>query len=201
MEGRRAELRRLVLTEELITLPQIVRELVEAQHRTEERVNQLIQQVERLVEVQLRMGTDVERLKGSDLERRYRERGHAYFSRLVRRAHVLSGDELIALLDEAVAGGQLSEEESDEILQADVVVRGRRREDGAEVYLVVEVSWGVGISDVQRASQRAALLSRTGTPTLPVVAGYWVTPEAQEPARALRVWQVTDGSVIPPEAE
>lgn len=204
----RAELRRLVLTEDLLTLPQIVRELVEAQRRTEERVNQLTQQVEqlthqveRLVEVQLRMGTDVERLKGSDLERRYRERGHAYFSRLVRRAHVLSGDELISLLDEAVAGGQLSEEESDEILQADVVVRGRRREDGAEVYLVVEVSWGVGISDVQRASQRAALLSRTGTPTLPVVAGYWVTPEAQEPARALRVWQVTDGSVIPPEAE
>ena len=197
----RAELRRLVLTEELLTLPQIVRELVEAQHRTEERVNQLIQQVERLVEVQLRMGTDVERLKGSDLERRYRERGHAYFSRLVRRAHVLSGDESIALLDEAVAGGQLSEEESDEILQADVVVRGRRREDGAEVYLVVEVSWGVGISDVQRASQRAALLSRTGTPTIPVVAGYWVTPEAQEPARALRVWQVTDGSVIAPDAE
>jgi len=204
----RAELRRLVLTEELLTLPQTVRELVEAQHRTEERVNQLTQQVEqltqqveRLVEVQLRMGTDVERLKGSDLERRYRERGHAYFSRLVRRAHVLSGDELIALLDETVAAGQLSEEESDEILQADVVIRGRRREDGAEVYLVVEVSWGVGISDVQRASQRAALLSRTGTPTLPVVAGYWVTPEAQEPARALRVWQVTDGSVIPPEAE
>ena len=202
----RAELRRLVLTEELLTLPQTVRELVEAQHRTEERVNQLTQQVEqltqqveRLVEVQLRMGTDVERLKGSDLERRYRERGHAYFSRLVRRAHVLSGDELIALLDETVAAGQLSEEESDEILQADVVIRGRRREDGAEVYLVVEVSWGVEISDVQRASQRAALLSRTGTPTLPVVAGYWVTPEAQEPARALRVWQVTDGSVIPPE--
>jgi hypothetical protein len=196
----RAELRRLVLTEELLTLPQIVRELVEAQHRTEQRVEQLIQQVERLGEVQLRMGTDVERLKGNDLERRYRERGHAYFSRLVRRAHVLSGDELIALLDVAVAGGQLSEEEADEILQADVVVRGRRRDDGAEVYLVAEVSWGVGISDVQRASQRATLLSRTGTPTLPVVAGYWVIPEAQEPARALRVWQVTDGSVIPPEA-
>ena len=120
---------------------------------------------------------------------------------MVRRAHVLSEDELIVLLDEAVAGGRLSEEESDEILQADVVVRGQRRENGAEVYLVAEVSWGVGISDVQRASQRAALLSRTGTPTLPVVVGYWVTPEAQEPARALRVWQITDGSVIPPEAE
>ena len=204
----RAELRRLVLTEELLTLPQTVRELAEAQRRTEERVqqlaqhiDQLTQQVGRLVEVQLQMGTDLERLKGSDLERRYGERGHAYFSRLVRRAHVLSGDELIALLQEGVVRGQLSEDEADEILLADVVVRGRRRDDGAELYLVAEVSWGVGISDVQLASQRAALLARTGTPTLPVVAGFWVTPEAQEPAQALRVWQVTDGTVIPPEAE
>ena len=71
-----------MLTEKLLTLPQIVRELVGAQHRTEERVDQLIQHVGRLVEAQLRMGTEVERLKGSDLERRYRERGHAYFSPL-----------------------------------------------------------------------------------------------------------------------
>ena len=108
---------------------------------------------------------------------------------------------MIALLDQAVTRGQLSEEEADEILLTDVVIRGRRRDDGTEVYLVAEVSWGVGISDVERASRRAALLARTGTPALPVVAGYWVTPEAQEPARALGVWQVTDETVIPPDAD
>ena len=36
-----------------------------------------------------------------------------------------------------------------------------------------------------------------GTPALPVVAGFWVTPDAQEPARAFRVWQVTAGRVTP----
>ena len=208
----RAELRRWILSEELLTLPQTVRELVEVQHRTEvqlgqlagrvdtlaQRMDQLTGQVERLVEVQLRMGSDLERLKGSDLERRYRERAHAYVSRLVRRAHVLSGDELATLLDAAVTQGQLAEDEADDVLQADVVVRGRHREDGTEVYLVVEVSWGVGLSDVQRAAARAALLTRTGTPALPVVAGFWATPETQEPARALQVWQVTDGRVTPP---
>ena len=189
-------------TEERVQqLAQQVERLAKAQHCTEEGIEQLTQQVGRLVEVQLQMGTDLERLKGSDLDRRYQERDQPYFNRLIRRAHVLSGDELIALLDEGVARGQFSEEEADEILLADVVVRGRRKEDDAEVYLVAEVSWGVGISDVQRASQRAALLSRTGIPTLPVVAGFWVIPEAQAPARALRVWQVTDGSVIPPEAQ
>jgi uncharacterized protein YoxC len=257
----RAELRRWVLTEEVLALPQTVHELAEAQRRTEERlghmaghldtltqrvaqlalrmdeltqrvaqltqrVEQLTQRVEQLTlrmdeltqgvaqlvvrmdtltqrmeqlaETQLRMGSDLERLKGSDLERRYRERAHAYFSRLLRRTHVLSGNELSRLLDEAVLQGQLTEEEADDVLQADVVVRGRRREDRAEVYLVVEVSWGVGLSDVQRASERAALLARTGLRALPVVAGFWVTPEAQEPARALQVWQVTDGRVAPP---
>jgi hypothetical protein len=52
-----------------------------------------------------------------------------------------------------------------------VVVRGRRREDGTEIYLGVEVSWGVGLHDVQRAAERAALLARLGTPALPVVGG------------------------------
>jgi hypothetical protein len=145
------------------------------------------------------MGSDVERLKGSDLERRYRERAYAYFSRLLRRIRVLSGDELMALLEEAVTRKQLSEDEADDILQADVVIRGRRREDGTEVYGVVEVSWGVGLSDVQRASRRATLLARTGMPALPVVAGFWLTPDAQEPARAFKVWQVTNGHVIAPE--
>src|SRR5215813_12697335 len=226
----REELRRWVLTEELLALPQMVRELADFQRQTETRMGQLAghvdalaqqtaqltthvdeqaqrfdrllihisdlsQRMEQLAETQLRMGSDLEQLKGHNLEQRYRERAPAYFSRILRRVHALSNDELIALLDTAVAQGRLSEDEADEILQADVVVRGRHREDGTEVYLVVEVSWGVGLHDVQRAVERAALLARLGTPALPVVAGFWVTPEAEEPARALRVWQVTDGRV------
>jgi hypothetical protein len=216
----RAELRRWVLTEELLALPQTVGELAGLQRRTEERMGQLAgsmdelaqrfdrlviridgltQRMEQLAETQLRMGSGLEQLKGHNLEQRYRERAPAYFSRMLQRIHALSNDELVALLDAAVTQGWLSEDEVDEILQADIVVRGRRREDSAEVYLVVEVSWGVGLHDVQRAVERAALLARLGTPALPVVAGFWVTPEAQEPARALRVWQVTDGRVTPPE--
>jgi len=236
----RTELRRWVLTEELLALPQMMRELVAVQGRTEERMGQLTARVDgltqqmaqltsrvdsltqgvidltqqmqqltrrmddltqRLVEMadmQLRMGRDLEYLKGHDLERRYRERAPAYFGRLLRRVHALSNDELLTLLDTAVGQGQLSEDEADEILQADVVVRGRHREDGTAIYLVVEVSWGVGLSDVQRAAERATLLARLGTPTLPVVAGFWVIPEAQESAQSFQVWQVTDGRVTPP---
>jgi hypothetical protein len=214
-----AELRRLVLTEEILALPQIVRDLVEAQQRTEQQVAQLaaaqqrteqqiaqlIQQVTQLTQAQqrterqiVRLQDDVGEIKCIVLEERYRNRAFAYFSRLVRRTHALMEDELVALLEEAVARGSLSEEGMDEIARADVVVRGQRRERPGEVYLVVEVSWGVGPGDVERAVRRAALLSQTGLQTMPAVAGERITDEAAELARAMRVWQVLDGRVTAP---
>jgi hypothetical protein len=222
----RAELRRLVLTEELLALPQLVRELVDAQQHTAQRLERTEQRLERLettvqaladaqhqteqkiaqlVDAHLRLERRMERvegsvgdLKGVTLEIRYYNRAFAYFARMVRRAHALSGDELHALLEPAIAQGMLSEEGADDVIQADVVVRGRRRDDGSEVYLVVEVSWGVGTGDVERAVRRASLLAQTGLQTLPVVAGEHITDEAAELARAMHAWQVFDGQVISP---
>ena len=91
------------------------------------------------------------------------------------------------------------EEEADEVAQADVVVRGRRREEGAQVYLVVEVSWGVGVSDVERAGRRASFLAKTGTPTLPVVAGRGINQEAADLCREMKVWQLVDGWAVSPD--
>ncbi len=135
----------------------------------------------------------------SDLERRYRKRAPAYFGRLVRKAHALSHEELAALLEDAVAHGKLSDDDVDEVLEVDLVVGGRQRETQQELYLVVEISWGVGIQDVERAVERAALLARTGVPAVPVVAGSWVTHDAQAAARDKKVWQVSDGRVVPPD--
>jgi hypothetical protein len=229
----RAELRRLVLSEELLALPQIVQALAEAQQRAEQRLERVEQRLERveqrlerleatmqalaeaqhqteqkiaqLVEVHLRLERRVERvevsvgdIKGVTLEIRYYNRAFAYFARVVRRAHALSGDELHALLEPAIDQGLLSEEGADDVIQADVVVRGRRREDGSEVYLVVEVSWGVGTGDVERAVRRASLLAQAGVRTLPVVAGEYITDEAAELARAMHAWQVLDGQVTSP---
>ena len=142
---------------------------------------------------------NVGELKGSDLERRYRERPFAYFNRLIRQAHTLSADELNAMLARAVTAGQLTEEDVDEIVWADAIVRGRRREDDQEVFLVVEASWGVGPYDVQRADKRARLLAKAGLITLPVVAGMWMTPDGEVAARATKVWRVTNGRAVPPE--
>jgi hypothetical protein len=269
----RADLRRLVLSDELLVLPELVRELVQAQQRTEVQVGRL-EEAQQRTEVRLgrleealvalaeaqqrtevrvgrleesmeslraeterrfqelaagqltltqhmddmratiqsleestatlttvvgRLQDDVGELKGSDLERRYRERPFAYFHRLIRQAHTLSGDELNTILDRAVAAQYLTEEDVDEIVWAAAIVRGRRREDGQEVFLVVETSWGVGPYDVQRADRRAKLLAKAGLTTLPVVAGMWLTPDGEAAARAMKVWRVTDGRVVAPE--
>jgi len=215
----RAELRRLVLTEELLALPQLIRELVDAHQHTEQRLERLEVTVQALAEaqrqteqtmaqladshlhVERRVGhieAEVWDLKGMTLEIRYRDRAFAYFARVVRSAHALSGDELLALLETAVDQGMLSEEGADDVLLADVVVRGQRRDDRSEAYLVVEVSWGVGTGDVECAVRRASLLAQTGVQTLPVVAGERITDEAAELALAMHAWQVLDGQVIPP---
>ena len=243
----RAELRRLVLTDEILTLPELVRDLIQAQRRTEEQVAALVeaqrhteervttleervaslieaqqrtevqlsalveaqqrtdQQISALTEAQLQtnyrldtLTNDMAAVKGIVLELQYRDRAYAYFAPLIRRTRVLSGDELDALLEGAIAQGQLSEAEADELLLADLLLRGRRRADNSEVYLVVEVSWKVDPYDVERSVRRAALMSRIGIPAVPVVAGKEVIAEAANLADMLQVWQLTNGQAIPP---
>src|SRR5262247_3139803 len=157
---RRTEQRVKELAEAQRRTEQRVEELAEAQRRTEQRVEELAEAQRRTEQRIGRLQDDVGDLKGIVLEERYHRRAPSYFARLVRQSQVISGNELTALLAEAVARGAVSEEGADEIGWADVVVRGQRREDGTEVYLVVEVSWGVGTSDVERAARRAALLAQ-----------------------------------------
>ena len=66
------------------------------------------------------------------------------------------------------------------------------------VYLVVEVSWGVGVHDVERAASRARLLSRVGTPAIPVVAGEWISADARELAEQENSWQLTNRRPVSP---
>jgi hypothetical protein len=140
--------------------------------------------------------TDV---KGVVLELQYHHRAHAYFGPLIRRTRVLSPEEIDTLLEAAVTQGLLSEAEADEIVLADLLLRGRRREDNAEVYVVVEISWKIDLHDVERSVRRATLLSRLGTPAIPVVAGKEVIEEAANLASMLQVWQLTNGQAIPPQ--
>jgi len=203
---RRTEQRVEELAEAQRRTEQRVEELAEAQRRTEERVEELADAQRRTEEAVTRLtqrvdslSQDVSYLNGAELERRYRERAPAYFQRLALGLYVLPFHELSELLYRAMQEGKLTQDEYDDIMQVDVVARGRRRDDGTPVYLVVEVSWGVGPHDVERAARRAKpLASVVGAPTIPVVAGRTITYEAESMADDLGVWQVLDGRVTAP---
>ena len=206
----RAEVRRQLLSDEFLAMPEQIaalrlevqrldKKIAEQQLETARRFQQVEDQIAALTRTVDTLRDDVGELKGDSLERRYREKAGAYFGRLIRRAHVLTDSELNALLDDAVERGELTDDESDEVTWADAVVRGRRRGDRAEVVVVAEVSWGVGITDVERSSRRAKLLARLGFTTLPVVGGKAVTREAAELARQQGVWQLFDGRLVAPD--
>lgn len=242
----RAELRRLVLTEELLAMPEQIAllrreteqrfqalavalealtgrvdalatqmealtsrvdtltgrvDVLAAQMATlTARVDALVGQMEALTTQVSTLTSHVSDLRGESLERRYRTRVYAYFAPLLRRAHVLTPDETVSVLEEAIERGSLTREQAHETSQADLVVRGASPADGSTLYLVVEVSVGIGVKDVQHAVERAPLLQRTGVTARPVVAGEWTTPEAREAAQAYGVWQLTDGHAVAPAA-
>lgn len=217
----RAELRRLVLTEELLALPDQIAELTrqvtrltEAQARiekrqarteewqahTEEWQTRTEARLDSLTGVVKRLNDDVGTLKGKGLETHYRLHGSPFFGSLLRRPHVLSSEELSDILDPSMDQGSLSSDEALEVRRADLVVHGTRREDRTLVYLVVEVSWTIDLEDVERAARRSVHLAKTGFSVLPVVAGETVRPGAADRAQELKVWQMTNAALVEPDS-
>ena len=180
-------------------LDRYAEERAEAERRTDQRFAEIGERIDQLSQVTSTHADDIGTLKGWYLESRYRERPYAYLGRLIRRARLYTDDELLKLLDPAVERGVITEDDADEVRLADLVVRGRRRDDGTEVYLVMEVSWGVGLSDLERAVRRAHILSRVVAPVLPVVAGDGVTAEAGSRCSAEGVWLLLNGRVVAPD--
>jgi cell division septum initiation protein DivIVA len=178
---------------------EIARQLEQLTRRVDaltERVDQLAQQVEQLTKQMNEMARqfaqyrrDTDQLKGMMLEMRYAQRPYAYFKDLIRRARTLSVDELYDLLE----GLNLTEAEVRDVVECDALIFGRDPEDGKPTYLLLEASWTIDLEDVERASRRAALLSRAGLTVVPVVAGYAARPNILEEAARRNVRCVFDG--------
>ncbi|MFO3795696.1 MAG: hypothetical protein ACK8QZ_00165 [Anaerolineales bacterium] len=215
----RDALRREILSEELLSLPQVVRDLAEAQKRTEQRLEELAKRVEELADAQkrteqrleelnqaiLKLTTrvdlithELDKLRGDNRERYYREHAGAFFGSILRRVRALTDAEITTLVEDALDAGKLSEEERNDLLLSDLILRGCDRQTQEEIYLLVEVSIGIGRGDVERAARRALLLSRL-FPTRAVVAGETINAEAIIRCRELGVWQVLDGATIAPQ--
>ena len=226
----RAEMRRLVLSDEYLAVPEQIaefrrdaeqrfrevdeqiaevrREVAEVRQEVAELRRDTASQFSRVVlqigQLQTDMKTvkdDVAQLKGENLERRYHERAHAYFGRLIRKAQVVTAEELSGMLEDAEGRGVLSASDRDEVGWADLVLRGRWRADDRHVMVLAEISSVVDRHDVLRATDRATLLAKLGTPVVPVVAGASVTERAADMARSRNVWQMLNGRVVEPAGD
>ena len=100
------------------------------------------------------------------------------FAPLFRRVRVQKGLfsvpnlTFLDILDDAEENGIITEEQYLEVQNLDLVLTGRRKSDGAEVYIAAEVSITIGGSDIARAAERAAILSAAiGQPVEAVVIG------------------------------
>jgi rubrerythrin len=140
------------------------------------------------------MRQDIGALKGPTKEWYYRDRAAAIFGRLLTAGQDAT-QKVIQHLRAAQQASRLSAEEYQSVLEADLLWSGKLWETGEEVILVLEASWTVHTSDVERAVQRAEVLRRAGLRALPVTAGEEWTEQVEALALRERVVITRDGRV------
>ena len=187
----RSEVLLQALAQRLDGLTQRMDALTQRMDGLTQRMDALTQQMSHLVD---RVGT----VEGIVFEEQYRSRYASRFMRLALGLRLIDQNQLGTLLHDSFRNGAISEAELESVLSTDLVLTGRRREDDVDVYLAVEVSVGIGIEDVRRASERARILERFGKPAVAVVAGKWINADAADMAGAIGVCQLLESGT--PEA-
>jgi putative membrane protein len=143
-----------------------------------------------------RVEADVADLKGMSMELMARKLLPGVLGKLVRKLHVYEPDEFYRVMEEA---DLLSADELAEVASADVFAHGHLRSNDTPRWFVVEASWGLGMTDVERAAQRAAILTQNGAPAIGTVLGRRITANARKRAQQLGVLVVLNGAPRNPE--
>ena len=203
-----AAMRQHVLDQEFLQLPAIVRELQRAVAQltqlvheyiaaTDARLEQIEARLDRLEAGQeglkagqARLEGNVNRLIGSDYERKAARRASRLANRYLglRDMQVIyavtmpDNNRLPEILDNAIRAGLMDASEADELEEVDIVMRGPNE------YAVAEVSVTLDENDVRRAQERAELLSKATTePVRAVVIGAYTLDSASQLAAANHV--------------
>jgi hypothetical protein len=137
---------------------------------------------------------DLAWLKDNFYTRECRFRAKAIFGPFIRHGEDRT-DDIAAQLHEAVDAGQITEQELDQVLSADMLWGGKLHKDGTEVTVVLEASWRAEIHDVERAAQRTQVLRRIGVTAVPMVAGVEWNDDALALAVTKSVVTATDRRV------
>lgn len=177
----RDEVRRLVLSQELLELPD---RLDRFETNVERRFDKISEELGDIRSNVSRNTSDIGGLKRAEYERRVGKSFASYAStaflqrhgRRLRRnrllySNILGRDRgLDELLADAVDDSLISDDDKADLEQVDAVMSGQ--DDGAAVYFVGEISLTVNNNDIDRAIDRAGILRRaTGSDAWPMVIG------------------------------
>ncbi|PMP97422.1 MAG: hypothetical protein C0169_03065, partial [Thermodesulfobacterium geofontis] len=184
------ELRKIILTTELIELPKKFEEMLERMKKLEKKVDKIEKDVEVLKQDVAILKQDVNylkgefgRIKGREFERTIRERYYAYFGKLLRKSKLIPFEEIIPLLDSAEDEKLITEEQRFSVLQLDLIVKGEIKVTKKEVYLAVEISYSLQEDDIEKAIERAGILAHIfKKEVIPVVVAVEIKEEIEKSA-------------------
>lgn len=157
-------------------------EMNERFERVEAKVQQNTDDIAELKEISKKNTNDIADLKGLSLEQKYRDQARSWLSKHFKNVRLIDLPDLEDRMPEQLP---LSESERDELAVADLLALGIRKTDGQECVLVVEVSWVVDSSDVERAVRRAQMVAARGLCAVALAAGRELAEGAREQAAQL----------------
>ena len=185
-------------------------ELLEEDQRTRDSLGKVLTDAKQLRSDMTQVRTDVKQLQsdvrkidgrldrgfGTNYEAKVSQNARSILGQQagVRNSRVLKGPSLRTdpdfdrAVESAEASGTITEDESDELLLLDVIVSGTRTGTQDRVYAGIEVSITANDDDVNRAADRAEILSRvTGPPVMAVVIADRVETQQRELAARRQV--------------
>lgn len=210
-----AELRRLLVGDQLAAIDARLEALVEAQQRTEQsldalarrtdelaaRMDALVARMDAFIErmdafsaEQRRMGIDIAGMKGDAVESRYRTNLPSYLGRQMKQMRLVIPTDL-DLVSAAGDAGTLTDREWDALTHIDVLFSGALRSSSTPVLVAVEASAVIDAYDVERAIERAAILARLGYKTIPAVGGDQIISNARRTTKEQGVAVLLGGKV------
>ncbi len=206
------QVRRAILTDELLELPVKFAEMAEAQARMAEAQARMaeaqtrmaetqagiLQTQAQMIERQQRMEDRIGYLVGAELERKVFRILPTRLNQIygLRRTRIVlrQGDftpdtqKFLDDIDEALESSLITEQQRDRLVLTDLVVRASKREGQSEIYFAVEASGAIAHRDIDRAvAASEALHALYEVETIPVAAGYRIHQADQSYANQVAV--------------
>ena len=187
---------RSVLTQEFLGLPARTEAVENRLAGVEDGLTRLEEAVAKLVETVRQLAGDMGHIRGVTLELGLHRSVRSRVSQALglRRARIMQSQlleplpELADRMDSALAGGLITSDQDSRVEATDVILRAKRKSDGAMIWVAIEASGSINEGDIQRARESADILAvMFEQPTEAAVVGHRISVLDAERADAARV--------------